>query len=96
MLRPDVVQSVREGRFHMYEVDSVDQALELLTGLPAGELGTDGTYPEGSIHYVVDKKLDEMAEAMRQSGRTAERTVVEAKPNEPPTKEPRKPPKLPD
>jgi predicted ATP-dependent protease len=96
MLRPDVVQSVRESRFHVYEVTSVDQALELLTGLPAGVLSTDGGYPEGSIHYMVDKKLDDMAEAMRQSGRTAERTVVETKPNEPPAKEPRKPPRLPN
>jgi predicted ATP-dependent protease len=96
MLRPDVVESVRESRFHVYEVTSVDEALELLTGLPAGVLSTDGAYPEGSIHYLVDKKLDEMAEAMQQSGRTAERTVVETKPNEPPAKEPRKPPRLPN
>jgi predicted ATP-dependent protease len=69
MLRPDVIESVREGRFRIYAVDSVDEALELLTGLPAGERQPDGTYAEGTINARVDARLREMGEAMKQFGR---------------------------
>lgn len=72
MLRDDVVESVRGGRFHIYAVDSVDQALELLTGLPAGQRQADGTYPAGSINARVEARLREMAEAMRRAGRQHE------------------------
>jgi len=69
MLRKDVLKSVREGKFHVYAVDSVDQAVELLTGVPTGERAPDGSYPEGSINARVDARLKEMGEAMRQFGR---------------------------
>lgn len=69
MLRKDVLHSIREGKFHVYAVDTVDQAIELLTGLPAGERGPDGSYPEGSINARVDERLKTMGEAMRQFGR---------------------------
>ncbi len=49
MLRPDIVEAAREGRFHIYAVDHVKQALELFTGLPAGTLDDEGQYPEGSV-----------------------------------------------
>jgi lon-related putative ATP-dependent protease len=62
VLRPDVVESVRQGQFHVYAVDSIDQGIELLTGVPAGKAEQDSTYPEGSVNYLVQKKLLEMAE----------------------------------
>jgi predicted ATP-dependent protease len=69
MLRKDVLESVRSGDFHVYAVDSVDQAIELLTGERAGERRPDGSYPEGSINARVDNRLREMGEAMRRFGR---------------------------
>lgn len=69
MLRPDVVESVRAGRFHIYAVDTVDEAIELMTGIPAGERQPDGTYPEGTINRRVDDRLREMGETMRKFGR---------------------------
>ncbi len=69
MLREDVMESVRLGRFHVYAVDSVDQAMELLTGWPAGERQPDGTYPEGSVNRLVDARLREMGETMRRLAR---------------------------
>jgi lon-related putative ATP-dependent protease len=69
MLRDDVIESVRAGRFRVYAANSVDQAMELLTGLPAGERQPDGTYPEGSVNALVDARLREMGEAMRKFGR---------------------------
>jgi ATP-dependent Lon protease len=93
MLREDVVHSVAEGKFHIYQVDSVDEALELLTGLSAGERAKDGTYPEGSMHNLIDKKLSQMAETMRHAGDRHETPpIVPTKPVTPP---PPRPPSLP-
>lgn len=69
MLRKDVVESVRSGNFHIYAVETVDQAIELLTGLPAGERAPDGSFPQGTINARVDARLKEMGEAMRRFGR---------------------------
>ena len=68
MLREDVVQAVRDGQFHIYEVSTVDEALEVLTGVGAGERQDDGSYPEGSIHQLRHEKLEKMSEALRRSG----------------------------
>ena len=69
MLRKDVLESVRSGNFHVYAVDSVDQAIELLTGVEAGVRDDLGAYPDGTINARVDARLREMGEAMRQFGR---------------------------
>jgi predicted ATP-dependent protease len=65
MLRHDVVAAVAEGRFHIYPIDHVDQGIEVLTGIPAGEQDADGNYPEGSINQRVASRLAELAK-MRQ------------------------------
>jgi predicted ATP-dependent protease len=67
MLREDVVEAVRAGQFHIFEVSSVDEALEVLTGQPAGVRQEDGTYPEDSLHARVLARLQEMGEALRRS-----------------------------
>jgi hypothetical protein len=77
MLREDVVESVRQSRFHIYAVDSVDQAMELLAGLPAGERQPDGTYPAGSINCLVDARLRQMGEALRRFARRRRRAGAE-------------------
>jgi lon-related putative ATP-dependent protease len=64
MLREDVVESIKEGQFHIYPVLTIDQGIEVLTGLPAGKQDTNGEFPEKSINYLVQKKLDEMAELL--------------------------------
>jgi lon-related putative ATP-dependent protease len=65
MLREDVVDAVREGRFTVYSVSTVDEALELLTGVPAGERAADGTYPQDSINALVLAQLRQYAERLR-------------------------------
>src|SRR5690606_25348252 len=50
MLREDVVEAVQEGRFKVYSVSTIDEALELLTGVPVGERQPDGTYPPDSLN----------------------------------------------
>ncbi|MGB7987782.1 MAG: Lon-insertion domain-containing protein, partial [Candidatus Methylophosphatis roskildensis] len=66
MLREDVVQACADGRFGIYAVSTVDEAIALLTGVPAGETDDSGLVPEGSINYLVAAALAEMS-AMRQS-----------------------------
>lgn len=60
MLRDDVVDAVAAGQFHLYPVASVDEALELLTGLPRGEADEEGRYPPDSINGRVFAALEEM------------------------------------
>ncbi len=68
MLRTDVRQAVADGQFHIYPVRSVDEGIEILTGVPAGELGEDGTYPEDSVHARVLARLEEIAENLKEKG----------------------------
>ena len=66
MLRQDVVEAVSDGTFHIYPIETVDQGIELLTGLPAGERDEEGNYPEGSINALVEARLAELSEKRRQ------------------------------
>ena len=61
MLRRDVVEAAREGRFHVYAVTHVDQASALLSGLPAGEPDPEGRWPEPSLNGRVQARLAELA-----------------------------------
>lgn len=65
MLRGDVVEAVEKGQFHIYPVETVDQGVELLTGVPAGERDEEGNFPEGSINERVEQRLIELAEKQR-------------------------------
>jgi hypothetical protein len=65
MLREDVVEAIRDGRFHIYAVSSVDEGIGILTGQEAGERQSDGTYPDGSINYLVDQRLKQLSQSMR-------------------------------
>lgn len=59
MLKPEVVTAVKEGKFHIYAVNTVDEGMEILTGLPAGTLGKNGTYPPKSINGIIAKRLND-------------------------------------
>jgi len=65
MLRPDVVEAVRQGKFHIWAVRTIDEGLEVLTGLPAGEPGADSRYPDGTVNALVSRHLGELAERLR-------------------------------
>ncbi|MDH5649647.1 MAG: AAA family ATPase [Gammaproteobacteria bacterium] len=62
MLRQNIVDAVSKGQFHVYTVDSIDDGIELLTGVPAGARDDEGNYPEGSINQLVETRLRFMAE----------------------------------
>jgi lon-related putative ATP-dependent protease len=66
MLRHDVIQAVKEGQFHIYPVETIDQGIELLTGMPAGEADEEGKFPEDTLNGRVQSALLDMAEKSRQ------------------------------
>ena len=72
MLRKDVIDAVEGGRFHIYPIETIDQGMEVLTGMSAGERDDAGNYPEGSINHRVESRLAELAEkrmALREEDR---------------------------
>lgn len=58
MLREDVVNAVRDGKFHIYAIDNVDDGIEILTGIKAGKMNTKGEFPKGSVNRMVKESLD--------------------------------------
>jgi len=57
MLKRAVVNAVKKGLFHVYQVSTVEQGIEILTGVPAGIPDPDGNFPEGSVFGKVQEKL---------------------------------------
>ncbi len=66
MLKEEVVEAIKEGRFHIYPVGTIEEGIEVLTGVRAGERRLDGTYEEGTLNFLVQKRLSEMAEQMKE------------------------------
>ena len=62
ILRDDVIEAVAKDEFRIYPIKNVNEAISLLTGLPAGERDKDGNFPEGSVNCAVEQRLLEMAE----------------------------------
>lgn len=65
MLREEIVEAVERGQFHVYAAKTIDKGIEILTGVPAGVRQEDGTYPENTINFLVNKSLKEMAERLK-------------------------------
>ncbi len=67
MLHEEVVEAVENGQFHIYAVSSVEEGIELLTGISAGERRDDGTYPEDSLFGRVAARLEAIHEALKEA-----------------------------
>ncbi len=74
MLKPEVVEAVRAGKFHIWAVQTIDEGLEVLTGVPAGSPAADGAYPEGTVNFQVRHRLRELAERLRRFAPTGRAT----------------------
>ena len=72
-LRREVVEAVESGHFSVYAVNTIEEALELLTGVVAGERGLDGSYPSDSIFGRAAQRLEEMAHAVAEWGEGEEK-----------------------
>jgi len=59
MLKEEVVEAVEAGKFSIYAIDTVDDGIELLTGVPAGKANKKGQYPRGTVNYMVQQSLNE-------------------------------------
>ncbi|MBN2073455.1 MAG: AAA family ATPase, partial [Actinobacteria bacterium] len=64
MLKEEVINAVKEGKFHIYAVKDVDEGIEILTGLKAGKRSRNGRFPAGSINYMVEQKIMEFTEKL--------------------------------
>jgi predicted ATP-dependent protease len=65
MLRQDVIEAVAAGQFHIYPIETIDQGIEILTGVPAGKIDEDGNYPADSVNGRVVARLAALAEQQR-------------------------------
>lgn len=65
MLREEVVSAVRDGRFHIYPITTIDEGIEVLTGMPAGDRGPDGRYPADTVNGRIEARLASMVQALR-------------------------------
>ena len=65
MLDTEVVEAVRQKKFNIWAVDHIDQGLEILTGMPAGERDEKGNFTPGTVHYLVNQKLQKWTEMRR-------------------------------
>jgi len=72
MLRQEIMDATQQGKFHVYAVSTIDEGIEILTGVEAGIL-RNGKYPKDSINYEVDKCLKEMAVKLRKFAEPAEK-----------------------
>jgi predicted ATP-dependent protease len=79
MLREDVVEAVDAGQFAIYAVSHIDEGIEILTGVKAGERGPDGKFPEGTINRLVEDKLKLFAERARAFARAKSADSEDAK-----------------
>ena len=62
MLRHDIIDAVSAGKFHIYPVTNIDQAIGIMTGIEAGAADSSGQYPDESINFRVENKLLKMSE----------------------------------
>jgi len=65
MLRAEVVDAVKAGKFRVHPVRTIDEGIEILTGVEAGAAGEDGGFPEGTVHFLVDRELQRLAKGWR-------------------------------
>ncbi len=64
-LKNEVIEAVKEGKFHIWAIGRVEEGIELLTGKKAGERDEEGKYPEDSLYFLVDQRLKELSELSR-------------------------------
>ncbi|MBI5493103.1 MAG: AAA family ATPase [Deltaproteobacteria bacterium] len=79
MLKKEVIEAVKEGRFNVYPIDTVDEGMEILSGTPVGERDPEGKYPEGTVNFLVEKKLFGLAKSLKEFGRPERKKVEEKK-----------------
>ncbi|MCI0595521.1 MAG: AAA family ATPase [candidate division Zixibacteria bacterium] len=67
MLKDEVLQAVKAKKFRIWGVKTLEEGIEVLTGVSAGKRGRDGKYPEGTVNFLVDKRLKEFGEYLKET-----------------------------
>jgi len=75
MLKTKVIEAVRQGKFHIYPISTIDEGMEILTGVEAGERGKDSSFPENTVNGRVQNKLKYL---MREQARLKKEAEAEA------------------
>jgi hypothetical protein len=65
MLPHELIEAVQGGKFNIYAVQTVDEAMEILSGLPAGQRKSDGAFPPGTLNRLIDDRLWHLSRALR-------------------------------
>jgi predicted ATP-dependent protease len=97
VLKPDVARAIEDGKFHVWAVNTIEEGIEILTGVPAGVRGEDGSYPEGSVFRRVEDRLDAYYHALEQHREAGaidqpRMTMPQLPPTQPPGTPPGAPP----
>lgn len=66
MLKDEVVQAIKDGKFRIWPVTCIDDGIEILTGVPAGQKDEHGNYPPYSVHGLVSRKINEFAQVLKE------------------------------
>lgn len=72
MLDEEIVEAVREKKFHIYAVNTVEEGIEILTDMPAGRINEMGEYPSNTVFYLVQKRINEMHQLAKKNDEQAE------------------------
>ncbi|MCK4394416.1 ATP-dependent protease, partial [Candidatus Bipolaricaulota bacterium] len=72
MLSEEVVEAVDKGEFHIYPVSTVEEGIEILTGIPAGTLKADGTFPEGTVFARIATRLEQIRKVLKEEAEKEE------------------------
>ncbi len=67
-LNDEVIEAVKDGKFHIYAIKTIDEGIELLTGVPAGKKNKNGEYTVGTVNYLVNEKLKQYSEKASSNG----------------------------
>jgi predicted ATP-dependent protease len=82
MLKEEVVEAVRNGQFHIYPASTIDEGIEVLTGIKAGKRLDDGTFERDSVNDRVQKRLTSLAEKLRDFGKPEDKPEQKSNNNE--------------
>ena len=82
-LKDEVLEAIQAGQFHIYSISTIDEGIEVLTGTPAGNMLEAGGFPEGTVHYLVEERLKEMAAAARAFAKGSGKGSADSDPAEP-------------
>lgn len=64
-LPDEIIETVKKGKFHIYAISTINEGIEILTGVPAGNKDKNGKFPYGTVNYLVNEKLKKYSEAAK-------------------------------